>query len=167
MANQNKGFSIINLIPAILMLIAVFIAVGYIASGIYQILQFIALGLFLITLGLDIAYGRQVILGYAKMLLNLVKKNPLMGVIAIGLTFFFHPLVALFLFGKAMLLRKVDNFKKDLETRQQGQYTEYEEVDAEYEEVPNDDDPKLIELPPLREKPKQQRRNDYEDLFEE
>ena len=56
MANQNKGFNIVNLIPAILMLIAVFIAVGYIASGIYQILEFIAFGLFLITLGLDIAY---------------------------------------------------------------------------------------------------------------
>lgn len=166
MANQNKGFNIINLIPAILMLVAVFIAVGYIASGIYQILEFIALGLFLITLGLDIAYGRKVILGFAKTLINLVKKNPLMGVAAIGLTFFFHPLVALFLFGKAMLLRKVGNLKKDFETRQQGQYTEYEEVETDYEEVP-DEDPKLIELPPLREKPKQERRNDYEDLFEE
>ena len=166
MADQNKGFNIINLIPAILMLIAVFIAVGYIASGIYQILEFIALGLFLITLGLDIAYGRKVILGFAKTLIALVRKNPLMGVIAIGLTFFFHPLVALFLFGKAMLLRKVDNLKKDFETRQEGQYAEYEEVDTSYEEVP-DEEPKLIELPPLREKPKQQRRNDYEDLFEE
>ncbi len=166
MANQNKGFNIINLIPAILMLVAVFIAVGYIASGIYQILEFIALGLFLITLGLDIAYGRKVILGFAKTLINLVKKNPLMGVAAIGLTFFFHPLVALFLFGKAMLLRKVDNLKKGFETRQQGQYTEYEEVEVDYEEVP-DEKPNLIELPPLREKPKQERRNDYEDLFEE
>ncbi len=166
MANQNKGFNIINIIPAILMLVAIFIAVGYIASGIYQILEFIALGLFLITLGLDIAYGRKVILGFAKTLINLVRKNPLMGVAAIGLTFFFHPLVALFLFGKAMLLRKVDNLRKDLETRQQGQYTEYEEVEVDYEEVP-DDKPNLIELPPLREKPKQERRNDYEDLFEE
>ena len=103
MANQNKGFNIISLIPAILMLIAIFIAVGYIASGIYQILEFIALGLFLITLGLDIAYGRKVILGFAKSLINLVRTNPLMGIAAIGLTFFFHPLVALFLFGKAML----------------------------------------------------------------
>lgn len=159
MANQNKGFNIVNLIPAILMLVAVFIAVGYIASGIYQILEFIALGLFLITLGLDIAYGRKVIIGFAKTLINLVRKNPLIGVAAIGLTFFFHPLVALFLFGKAMLLRKVDNMKKNIETRQQGQYTEYEEVP--------DEDPKLIELPPLREKPKQERRSDYEDLFEE
>lgn len=166
MANQNKGFNIINLIPAILMLVAIFIAVGYIASGIYQILEFIALGLFLITLGLDIAYGRKVVLGFAKSLISLVKRNPLMGVVAIGLTFFFHPLVALFLFGKAMLLRKVDNMKKDFENRQQGQYVEYEEVETEYEEVP-DDEPRLIELPPLQEKPKQERRNDYEDLFEE
>lgn len=166
MTNQNKGFNIINLIPAILMLVAVFIAVGYIASGIYQILEFIALGLFLITLGLDIAYGRQVVLGFAKTLLNLLRSNPLMGVIAIGLTFFFHPLVALFLFGKAMLLRKVGNLKKDFEARQQGQYTDYEEVEVDYEDA-SDQKPNLIELPPLREKPKQGRRNDYEDLFEE
>jgi len=166
MANQKKGFNIINLIPVILMLIAVFMIVGYVASGIYQILEFIALGLFLITLGLDLAYGRKVILGFAKTLINLVRKNPLMGIIAIGLTFFFHPLVALFLFGKAMLLRKVGNLKKDFETRQEGQYAEYEEVETNYEEMP-DDKTKLIELPPLREKPKEERRNDYEDLFEE
>jgi hypothetical protein len=166
MANQNKGFNIINLIPVILMLVAVFIAVGYIASGIYQILEFIALGLFLITLGLDLVYGRKVIIGFAKTLITLVRKNPLMGVIAIGLTVFFHPLVALFLFGKAMLLRKVGNMKKDIETRQQGQYADYEEVETNYKEMP-DDKPKLIELPPLREKPKQERSNDYEDLFEE
>ena len=164
MANQNKGFNIVNLIPAILMLIAVFIAVGYIASGIYQILEFIAFGLFLITLGLDIAYGRKVILGFAKTLISLVRKNPLFGIAAIGLTFIFHPLVALFLFGKAMLLRKVDNLKKDFETHQQGQYTEYVEVKTNNEEIQKEE-PKLIELPPLKEK--QKRGNDYDDLFEE
>jgi hypothetical protein len=56
--------------------------------------------------------------------------------------------------------------KKDIETRQQGQYADYEEVETNYKEMP-DDKPKLIELPPLREKPKQERSNDYEDLFEE
>ena len=166
MANQNKGINFINLIPAILMLIAVFMVVGYIASGIYQILEFIALGLFLITLALDVMNGRKVILGFVKSLLNLLKRNPVIGVGAIALTFFLHPLVALFLFGKAMLLRKVDNLKKDFETRQEGQYTEYEEIETDYEEVPNKK-PDLIELPPLREKPKQDRKNDYEDLFEE
>ena len=63
-----------------------------------------------------------------------------------------------------MLLRKVDNLKKDFETHQQGQYTEYVEVETNNEEIQKEE-PKLIELPPLKEK--QKRGNDYDDLFEE
>jgi len=39
MAQGNKGFSFVNIIPAILMLIAAFYVIGYIASGIYTILE--------------------------------------------------------------------------------------------------------------------------------
>lgn len=166
MANQKSGINFMNIIPAILMLIAIFIAVGYIASGIYQILEFIALGLFLVTLALDIFYGRKVILGFAKMLINLVRRNPLMGIVAIGMTAFFHPLVALFLFGKAMLLRKVDKLTKDFQTRQGGgntEYAEYEEVDTMEDMTP--EKPEIFELPPLREKPKKSNNNEYEELF--
>ncbi|HFC00024.1 MAG TPA: hypothetical protein ENJ53_04385 [Phaeodactylibacter sp.] len=166
MANQNKGINFLNIIPAVLMLVAIFMVVGYIASGIYQILEFIAFGLFLITLALDIFYGRKVILGYAKMLLRMLKSNPLMGIAAIGLTVFFHPLVALFLFGKAMLLQKVDSLTKEFQTREGGgntEYAEYEEVDTVEDTTP--EKPEIFELPPLREKPKQTNRNEYEDLF--
>ena len=57
-----------------------------------------------------------------------------------------------------------DNLKKDFETHQQGQYTEYVEVETNNEEIQKEE-PKLIELPPLKEK--QKRGNDYDDLFEE
>jgi len=95
----------------------------------------------------------------------MVRRNPIMGIVAIGATVFLYPLVALFLFGKAMLLRKVGNLKKDFETRQKGEYAEFEEIEDIRPDQPIK--PDLIELPPMREKQKQARRNDYEDLFEE
>ena len=169
MAQGNKGFSFVNIIPAILMLIAAFYVIGYIASGIYTILEFVAIGLFIITAIIN----HKVILDYGKMLINLVKRNPLMGIAGIILTVFFHPLVALFLFGKALLLRKVDKIKKDFQggaataqNRNDEGYTEFEEI--EDTSTPNDNaKPEIVELPPLKEKPKQSQRNDYEDLFEE
>lgn len=168
MAQGNKGFSFVNIIPAILMLIAAFYVIGYIASGIYTILEFVAIGLFIITAIIN----HKVILDYGKMLINLVKRNPLMGIAGIILTVFFHPLVALFLFGKAMLLRKVDKIKKEFQgttatqTRNDEGYAEFEEVEGT--SIPSDNSkPEIVELPPLKEKPKQAQQNDYEDLFEE
>lgn len=158
MANQNKGIKFINLLPGILMLIAAFIVISYVATGIYAILEYIAIALFIITA----IVNHKVILDYGKMLINMTRRNPLMGIVSIGLTVFFHPLVALFLFGKAMLIRKVVNLKKEFETRQQGDYVEYEEVEDSRPEKPQ-----IIELPPLKRKQKQTRGNDYEDLFEE
>ena len=160
MTNKNKGINFINLIPSLLMMIAAFMVIYYVATGIYAILSYISIGLFAATALIDY----RVILNYGKMLINMIQRNPLMGLIATGLTVFFYPLVALFLFGKAMLLRKVGQLKQQFEDRQQGEFVEYEEVQDTYPEKPE-----IIELPPLKEKnqPKQTPRNDYEDLFEE
>jgi len=71
-----------------------------------------------------------------------------------------------------MLLRKVDKIKKDFQggattqTRNDEGYTEFEEI--EDTSIPSDHaKPEIVELPPMKEKPKQAQRNDYEDLFEE
>jgi len=161
MAQEKRGFNFLNLIPAILMLIAAFYVIGFIASTVYTILSYIAIGLFIATAFIN----HNVILNYGKMLINMLRRNPIMGIVAIGATVFLYPIVALYLFGKAMLLRKVGNLKKEFQTRQEGQYAEYEEVEDIRPDEPVK--PDLIELPPMREKPKQARRNDYEDLFEE
>ena len=161
MTNQNKGINFINLIPSILMMVMAFVVIYWVATGIYAILSYISIGLFAATAIINY----KVLLDYGKMLFNLLQRNPLMGLVGIGLTFFLYPLVALFLFGKAMLLRKVGQMQKRFENRQQGEFVEYEEVDDAHPERPQ-----IFELPPLQEKPKQKPkqdpRNDYEDLFE-
>ena len=89
-------------------------------------------------------------------------KNVLLGVGLSLLTIVAFPVVSLFLFGKAMLKKKVKEMTQQFEQKTQGEYTEYEEVkteDADWVELPP---------PPVREKPKQMRggKNEYEDLFE-
>ncbi len=161
MAQQNKGFNWLNLLPSILMLFAAIYVIGFIASSVYTILSYIAIGLFIATAFINY----NVILDYGKMLINMLRRNPIMGIVAIGATVFLYPIVALYLFGKAMLIRKVGNLKKQFETRQQGEYAEFEEVEDIRPDKPVK--PDLIELPPIRKKQKETRRNDYEDLFEE
>lgn len=159
MSNQNKGINFINLLPGILMMIAALVVIYYVATGIYAILSYIAIALFIITAFVN----HRVIVDYGKLLINTTTRNPIAGIVGIGLTIFFYPIVALFLFGKAMLIRKVDKFKQNLETRTKGEFVEYEEVENKKPQKPE-----IIELPPLKEKQKQTRsRNDYEDLFEE
>lgn len=161
MTQEKRGFNWLNLLPSILMMIAALYVVWFIASGVYTILSYIAIGLFIAAAFINY----NVILDYGKMLINMVRRNPVMGIVAIGATVFLYPIVALFLFGKAMLIRKVGNLKKQFETKQQGEYAEFEEVEDIRPDKPVK--PDLIELPPMREKQKQTRRNDYEDLFEE
>ncbi|MEM6963550.1 MAG: hypothetical protein AAF573_02210 [Bacteroidota bacterium] len=159
MSNRNKGINFINLLPGMLMMIAALVVIYYVATGIYAILSYIAVALFVVTA----IVNHRVILDYGKLLINTTRRNPIAGIIGIGLTVFFYPIVALFLFGKAMFLKKVDELKQNFETRTQGEFVEYEEVENKRPQKPE-----IIELPPLKEKQKQTRgRNDYEDLFEE
>lgn len=161
MAQEKRGFNFLNLIPAILMLFAAIYVIGFIASSVYTLLSYIAIGLVIATAFINY----NVILDYGKMLINMVRRNPIMGIVAIGATVFLYPIVALYLFGKAMLLRKVGSLKKQFENRTQGEYAEFEEIEDVRPDEPVK--PDLIELPPLRKKQKETRRNDYEDLFEE
>ncbi len=81
-----------------------------------------------------------------------------MGVGAVLLTIFGFPIIAGFLFAKALLYRKVGQMKKEHENKQQGELIEYEEV----EEEPF----KPLELPRMEKEPRKER-NDYEQLFDE
>jgi len=104
----------------------------------------------------------KIVVNYIKWIFSMMGKNPLLGVGLVLLTIVGHPIVSLFLFGKAMLKKKVKEMTQQFEEKTQGEYTEYEEVkteDAEWVELPP---------PPVKAKPKQMRggKNEYEDLFE-
>jgi len=167
MSNQSKGSSFVNFIPGILMMVAAFVVIYYVTTGIYAVLSYIAIGLFVAAAIIDY----RVILNYGKMLINMIKRNPIAGLAVTGLSVFFYPLVGVFLFGKALLLRKVRQFTEKLDPefqqRQQQQRAEDEFVDYEEVEDIRPERSKPIELPPIKEKSKQTPpQTDYDDLFE-
>ena len=97
-------------------------------------------------------------MNYGKWVINLLKKDVLIGIGGILLTVFGFPFVVTFLFVKALLYRKVKKMNKEFEKSSSGEFLEYEEVE--------DNAPSPLELPTIEidEKPKE-KSNDYEQLF--
>lgn len=156
----NNNQSRISPLFAMLAFIAFMVALFYLAKGVFWILSFVAPILFIVTFFIN----RQVIFDYAKSLIKLTKTNPFMGIAGIVLSFVAFPLVSAFLFGKAMLLKKVGSLRENLRTKEDEKFTEYEEVE--------EDDPLVLDdLEPLDEKHKEieilkeSKDSEYDDLF--
>lgn len=142
-----------NSLGSILIMILVFAGLFFIARGIFTILAWVAPLLLIATLVIDY----KVVLGYGKWLVNLLKNNLGMGIGALLLTIFGFPVIAGFLFVKALLYRKVNKLQEEVQRRQEGELVDFEEVDSK---------PTIIELPPIKKKQKEVQ-NDYEQLFDE
>ncbi len=160
MTNRRKiDVNPFNSITTIIMLVLFFAALIFLIKGIFQIMAFVAPALLIGALIVDY----KVVVSYGKMLFNLLKSNILMGIGAVFLTVVAFPVVAAFLLGKALFKKKVNQIRQDMETKTQGEYAEFEEMESEI---------KRVELPPVpkRQKEKQklkETRNDYENLFDD
>ena len=142
-----------NSITSILFLVFAFVALYWLATGIFKILTVAAPFLLIATLIIDYT----VVLNYGKWLWNLLQKNPLMGIGGILLTFFGFPIIAGFLLGKALLYRKVGKIKDELDIKQNGEFADYEEVD---------DGPQIrMELPEIK-KTKPPKDDQYDQFFD-
>ena len=100
------------------------------------------------------------IVSYGKWLLNLLRKDILVGIGGILLTVFGFPIIAGFLFGKALLYRKMKKMNQDFEEESTGEFLEYEEIEEDYS--------KPLELPNFEkevEVKETKKNNDYEQLF--
>jgi hypothetical protein len=159
---QNKiDFNPLNSIWNILVVVAVLVGIYYIANGIFTILAYIAPALLIGALVINY----KVVTGYGLWLFDLVRQNPLLGILGIVLSVIAFPVVAGFLFAKALLGRKVKKLQEEADKRMQGEYVEYEEVEDDIvEDIP------YIELPPI---PKQQQgsrtknqEGEYDQFFE-
>jgi len=142
-----------NAIFAIVILVVFFLALSWLVTGVFKVLAWVAPVLLVATLVMDY----NIVLGYLKWIVNLTKRNPLMGVGAGLLTFFGFPVVAGYLFIKALLYRKVNKLKEEVEKREKGEFVDYEEVDEK---------PTIIELPKIKEPQKQRRDDNYDQFFE-
>lgn len=113
-----------------LIVMALFLIVIYfIATAFFRLLYspLVSIGLLIATL----AINHNVFINYGKWIVNLTQKNPIMGIGAGLLSFMFYPVVIFFLFGKALLYRRVNQMKTKMDTEREGEYIEYEEVASE------------------------------------
>ncbi|MCB0641214.1 MAG: hypothetical protein KDC44_06220 [Phaeodactylibacter sp.] len=140
-------------------LVLIFVAVFFIARGIFNLLAWLSPVLLIATAILDY----KVIVNYVKWLVDLVKKNTPLGIGAILLSLIGYPVLFGFLFGRAFLNYRVRQARKSVENEREGEYVDFEELET-----------KKLELPPLEPKkpkpepePQPQKRSDYEDLFNE
>ena len=139
-----------------LIILAIFFTIlFFVARGVFWLLSWVAPVLLLITLIIDY----KIVTNFLKFVWKLLQENPLMGIVALLLIFFGYPVIAGFLFFKAVTKRSLQKAVNRME-KERNTYTEYEEV--------NDDDDSFLELPPLKNKkeaPKQTRSNDYDEMF--
>ncbi len=152
MIQFEKKSSGTNAIVGVIFLVAVLFLLFWLAKSIFTILAWIAPALLIAAVIIDY----QSVLGYGKWLLHNLRHRTLNGIIYTLLTIVGFPVVSFFLFGKALLKKKMKTFEKAYEQQREGIYTEYEIME---ENTPT------LELPPL-EKQKKQADNDYEQLFD-
>ena len=155
-----------NSILSILFLVAIFVGLYYVATGIFTLLSWLAPVMFLGALLINY----KVVLNYGKWLFHTLKTNFIMGLGAVLLMIFGYPIIAGYLLLKAIVSRKLEKVQRDFEERSRTQYAEYEEADIEVEYEDLSEDPPL-NLNEAR-KSKSTRNiieddfSDYEDLFQ-
>ena len=130
-------------------LIAFFFVLFWLVKGLYSILSLAAPILLIITAIINY----RVITGYVAMLWSVFKSNWLMGILGAILTVVGLPFVSAFLFGKALLLRKVNAIQADIKKKEADEYVEFEDISDEPSE-------KLI----LKE-PEVKKQDRYDKLF--
>ena len=154
MANRQKraGSGIGGSIVAIAMLLGFLAVVYFFVTSIFSILSFVAPFLLFVA----ILIKRQVVTDYMSMLLGKFKENAGIGLLwGIG-SFVAFPLVAGYLFIKALIAHQLE--KKF--GPQEKVYDDYEVVEEEVEEEED-----FLELPEIEKVKSTKSSNEYEDLF--
>lgn len=151
---NNKKVNPLNTIFSLVMLVIVFMLIFFVARGVFRLLTWLAPFLFIATLILDY----KVVLAYGKYLLRTLDRNIFWGIIMTVLTVVGFPLVIAFLFGKALLFRKVDRVVKEKEQKQKEEFVPYEEVEDE-----DDDANEYLDLPEFQN---EKDRDRYQRFFD-
>jgi len=149
MAQRRQQGGSFNLVVGLVMLVAAIFALKFLVSSIWYVLGLLAPVLLIITL-------------YVKGMMNRLKNDTLMGVAQVAGTFFLFPFVSAYLFGKAMLIRKVDKIKAEKEAERDGEFAEYEELDDD-DVLDLKDVEEVVQTRESSAKPN----NKYDDLFNE
>lgn len=132
--NGNSPFSgIVGIVIAVLFFLGMF----YFVQFLFRILWFLLPVMVIATAIID----HKVILNYFSWVGRLFSGNWIAGLAVGALTIIGAPVVALFLLGRALLGRKINQVKGDIERREQGEFAEYEEIDSETLDLPEIEQP--------------------------
>ncbi len=152
---MSQGFNIrFNGIIGFAFMVMIFVGLFFLAKGVFTVLSWVAP--VLIIGALIINY--RTVLNFIKYMWALLKRNPLGGILGIVLSVIGFPILSGFLFGKAILDRKVKKISQEYQTRKEGEFVEFEEV------IRDDFDTEL-HLPPIQKAPQPKDDNEYKDLF--
>jgi len=155
-----------NSITSIIGTVLFFVVMYFVVSSFFKLLAFITPALLIGALILN----WKVYPDYGQWLWALLQRNPLMGIGAGILTVVAMPVVAGFLFVKALLRNRLGKMQGNFEQRTEGQFTEFEEVD-DFPETKLD----LPEIPRRTATPEnnvntrgkfKESSSDYEQLFD-
>lgn len=152
---RSTGGGPFGTISGIIIAILFFVVLFWVTKLVFKILWFISPLLFIASLIID----TKVFLDYAQWIGKMLRNNPLVGIGAIVLSALMFPLLAAFLFGKAMFKRKIRQAREEHEVRTRGELIDYEEI--------VDEDP--LELPPIeKSRPRRPSKqdNDYDHMFD-
>lgn len=158
MTERRQQGGSFNLIVGIAMLLVSIMVLWFLFKSIFSILAFIAPILLIITFILN----KNVVLDYVKGMMSRLKNDTVMGLAQLGGTFFFFPVVSAYLFGKALLIRKVGKIKNELNKEKEGEFAEYEDI-TEDEVLDLKDLDEVVQ----KETPRATNNNKYDDLFNE
>ncbi|MFZ1749222.1 MAG: hypothetical protein WAU01_03490 [Saprospiraceae bacterium] len=148
------GGSPFGFLGPLLILALFFTALFFLAKGLFWLFSWAAPVLLIITLIMD----HTVVVDFFKFVWKLLSENILMGLLAVLLIVFGYPIVAGYLFFKALGKRSIKKVMDNAQ-REKNVYTDYEEVD---------EDDNFLELPELSHKsnqPTQSATNEYDDMF--
>jgi len=162
MAQRRQQGGSFNLVVGVVMLVVSVMVLWFLFKSVLTILGWLAPILLIITLIIN----RGVVFDYVQGMMNRLKNDTLMGVAQVAGTFFLFPFVVAFLFGKALLLRKVGKVRSQMEKEREGEFAEYEELEED-DVLDLKDVENVTQVRTPSSKPSSNPNNKYDDLFNE
>lgn len=162
MSQSRSPFNGVNGILGLLIGVFVLYVIFNIVGWIFWLLYKVGVIFFIASLIID----HTVFTGFANSVKGLWQRNWVMGLVLTLLCIALYPLTGLYLLGRALFRKKLKEKAAAADARQNGQWTDFEEVPHE----PMDLDIDYEELPPAPPEPlpRTGRKDDtrYDDLFE-
>lgn len=141
MINRNPS-NPFGFILGILLLSMLFYGIFVLASFVFKILAFLAPFLLIAAFFIN----KKVVLDYVTWVWTALKERPFMGIFLVLVSVFGYAIVSTYLFGKAVISKRIEEHKEKMDVERNGEFVEFEELSSEQN--------KTLDLDELTEKVK-------------